>query len=69
MLCVTEQDSVVMLGAVSDDAKFVWIRETITLGGDEHTHVLNCYCELECPEEWPLPTSRSYPIEYTTRKC
>jgi hypothetical protein len=63
LLCVTEEDSVVMLGAVTDDARFVWIREEINLRGNEHTHVLNCGCKSNCPGEWPQSTTRSYPIE------
>lgn len=69
MLCTTEQESVVFLGAVTDDARFVWIREDIQLKSDEHTHVLNCCCEADCPDEWPIPTTRSYPVEYTSREC
>jgi hypothetical protein len=69
LLCVTEEDSVVMLGAVTDDARFVWIREEINFRRYEHTHVLNCGCKSNCPGEWPQSTSRSYPIEYNKKVC
>jgi hypothetical protein len=67
MLCTTEGDAVVTESAAGDGSLH-WVKSTLALSEGEYTHVIACRCpegEADCepPREWPLPTTRQYPIE------
>jgi hypothetical protein len=67
MLCTTEQSTVVT-ESKAEDGSLHWNKLTVSLSGDEYTHVIACRCmegdvDCELPQSWPLPTTRQYPVE------
>ncbi len=63
MLCTTERNSI-EVEAVSDDGTLHWARQSFSLTEPDYTHVMTCECRgPNCPNIWPLDTSRQQPKE------